>query len=305
MENVCASTLTIVGSITNCSLTPTTINPGDYVSFTATTDKIANGTPCVIEHSDGTEYTSGSPTVNSNQCSSTFYPTQAGVYSVYIGGYSRSCGTVTINGGTSCEYQSSWCNGIDFSNVLILPSGTYDNNCSGVTCPPGATDYNANKCFFIKSPCSVYQNVSSTHAADGGCYAYRSGSNWWKVNGGTGGNPSCGGTVTPSSSSVVASSSSSGFACNDLNSKTLAKEEVSAYSAGNCFKYTKGATSNLQVGVWSCPSPPSIMNIQKCDGSIVQISHGCNNWVAVPIAGSCAIYLQTIGNGGDIKFSDW
>jgi hypothetical protein len=204
-----------------------------------------------------------------------------------------------------CAYQSSWCNGIDFSNVLILPSGTYDNNCSGVSCPPGATDYSANKCFFIKSPCSVYQNVSSTHAGDGGCYAYRSGGVWWKVNGGTGGNPSCGGTVIPSSSSVVASSSSSGFACNDLNSKTLAKEEVSAYSAGNCFKYTKGATSNLQVGVWWCPSPPSIMNIQKCDGSIVQISHGCENWVAVPIAGSCAIYLQTIGNGGDIKFNDW
>ncbi len=317
-EVKCSSTLRITGSITSCTLSPTTINASDNVTFRAKTNKIANGTSCEIKDASG-----GSPSglasnivINNNECSSTFNPTQTGTYTVYIGGYNRRCGTVTVNVSSSsvvassssaagCAYQSSWCNGIDFSNVLILPSGTYDNNCGGVTCPPGATDYNANKCFFIKSPCSVYQNVSSTHAADGGCYAYRSGSNWWKVNGGTGGNPSCGGTVTPSSSSVVVSSSSSGFACNDLNSKTLAKEEVSAYSAGNCFKYTKGATSNLQVGVWWCPSPPSIMNIQKCDGSIVQISHGCNNWVAVPITGSCAIYLQTIGNGGDIKFNDW
>jgi hypothetical protein len=225
LTSECNSSLTIVGSITNCSLTPTTINPGDYVSFTATTDKIANGTACTIKHSGGTEYTSGSPTVNSNQCSSAFYPTQAGVYSVYIGEYDKSCGTVTINGGTSCEYQSSWCNGIDFSNVLILPSGTYDNNCSGVSCPPGATDWNANKCFFIKSPCSVYQNVSSTHAGDGGCYAYRSGSNWWKVNGGTGGNPSCGGTITPSSSSVVASSSSVTPASSSGGSITIANNQ--------------------------------------------------------------------------------
>lgn len=205
-EVKCSSTLTITGSITNCTLTPTTINSGEHVTFSATTNKIADGTSCVIKRPDGTEDPSVSTTINNNSCSAAFYPSQAGVYSVNIGDYNKNCGTVEIN---------------------------------------------------------------------------------------------------VSSSSVVASSSSSGFACNDLNSKTLAKEEVSAYSAGNCFKYTKGATSNLRVGVWSCLSPPSIMNIQKCDGSIVQISHGCNDWVTVPITGSCAIYLQTIGNGGDIKFNDW
>lgn len=265
-NETCTSTLTVAGSISACTLTPTTINSGENVTFTATTDKIANGTPCEIKHSGGTDVTSGSPSVSSNQCSSTFYPTLAGVYSVYINGYSRSCGTVAINVSSSsvvassssaagCAYQSSWCNGIDFSNVLILPSGTYDNNCSGVSCPPGATDYSANKCFFIKSPCSVYQNVSSTHAGDGGCYAYRSGGVWWKVNGGTGGNPSCGGTVTPSSSSVVASSSSvtpasssGGTVINiGYNSYVLFTSgtyQLSLIPNGSVFRCTIGASVN-------------------------------------------------------------
>jgi hypothetical protein len=219
-KNVCASTLTIVGSITNCSLTPTTINPGDYVSFTATTDKIANGTPCVIEHSDGTEYTSGSPTVNSNQCSSTFYPTQAGVYSVYIGGYSRSCGTVTINGGTSCEYQSSWCNGmyasagdvptpssktgaqIGGSNLCYFLTAITDarqgariNGVDGVKCN-NAMDWGQSSCTTTLPP-----------KIDNGYYVYVT-SYAYDVTGTGGTSPNCGGTITPSSSSVIPSSSS-------------------------------------------------------------------------------------------------
>lgn len=113
----CTSKLTVAGSITDCSLTPTTINSDEYVIFSATTDKIANGTSCAIKHSGGTDYTSGSPTVNSNQCSSAFYPKQAGVYSVYIGGYSRSCGSVTINGGTTIS--------VGYQSYLTFTEGTY------------------------------------------------------------------------------------------------------------------------------------------------------------------------------------
>lgn len=106
-KSVCDDTLTVAGSIMDCSLTPTTINSGEYVTFSATTEKVADETPCTIKHSGGTDVTSGSTSVSSNLCTSTFYPTQAGVYSVYIGGYSRSCGTVAINVSSSSVVASS------------------------------------------------------------------------------------------------------------------------------------------------------------------------------------------------------
>lgn len=119
LTSECDSSLTVEGSITNCTLSPTTINLGEYVTFSATTDKIANGTPCTIEHSGGTDYTSGSPTVNSNQCSSAFYPKQAGVYSVNIGGYSRNCGTVEINVSSSSVVASSSSGGVSTIDLSI------------------------------------------------------------------------------------------------------------------------------------------------------------------------------------------
>jgi hypothetical protein len=109
-EVKCSSTLTITGSITSCTLSPTTINASDNVTFTANTNKIANGTSCEIKDASG-----GSPSglasnivINNNECSSTFNPTQTGTYTVYIGGYNRSCGTVTVNvSSSSVEVSSS------------------------------------------------------------------------------------------------------------------------------------------------------------------------------------------------------
>jgi hypothetical protein len=221
LTSECYSSLTVAGSITNCSLTPTTINSGEYVTFSATTEKVADETPCTIKHSDGTEYTSGSLTVNSNQCSSTFYPTQAGEYSVYIGDYNKKCGTVTINGGTSCEYQSSWCNGMPIDQVQGNISNYTNNNESTQNCIfiVGVTDstiFNGlNKTGILVNGVQAdlhYNNswlASNVTKADGGYYFYYpKNTDWSQISNAATGIPNCEAPVIPSSSSVVPSSSS-------------------------------------------------------------------------------------------------
>lgn len=228
----CSDTLSIDGAITSCSLSSTNINDGDYVTFTANTNKIADGTSCVIKHSDGTNYTSGSPSISSNQCSSTFYPTKSGVYSVYIGEQSKSCGTITVNsvvessssGGGTCDYTSSLCNGM-YASAGDVPT-------------PSSTTFgqsSVNLCYFLTNITLVEQpttingvdvscgrldwNQPSCATAlpskkDGGYYVYVV-SYGYDVTGTGGTSPNCGGTVSSSSSvasssSVVESSSSAG-----------------------------------------------------------------------------------------------
>lgn len=118
-EVKCSSTLTITGSITNCTLTPTTINSGEHVTFSATTNKIADGTSCVIKRPDGTEDPSVSTTINNNSCSAAFYPSQAGVYSVNIGDYNEDCGTVTFNVSSSSVVASSSSGGVSTIDLSI------------------------------------------------------------------------------------------------------------------------------------------------------------------------------------------
>lgn len=130
-EVKCSSTLTITGSITSCTLSPTTINASDNVTFTANTNKIANGTSCEIKDASG-----GSPSglasnivINNNECSSTFNPTQTGTYTVYIGGYNRSCGTVTVNvSSSSVEVSSSSAGGVSTIDLSIINT---ENNSGG------------------------------------------------------------------------------------------------------------------------------------------------------------------------------
>lgn len=214
--SVCSSSLTVTGSITNCTITPTTIAPAGFVTFSATTSKIADGKSCVIKHSDGTDKTSGTPKVLSNSCTSSFYPTLSGVYSIFIDGQSRSCGTVTVSsppGTCACE---TYCPSAGCSNI-ITASGSYnsgDNRClfftsasklnigGSATKINGVLVSNAKSCYDAGA-CNT--NLTSIPKVDGGYYVDLPTWNYLETTI-TGSNPCLGGP--PSSSSVIPSSSS-------------------------------------------------------------------------------------------------
>lgn len=94
------------------------------------------------------------------------------------------------------------------------------------------------------------------------------------------------------------------FECNDGNSSTVAKEADYSASANGCIKYTMDGASNIQIGCWWAPSTPVEITLQKCDGSTTTISHSCGGWVAVPVGGTCSVYLQPKGQM-NLKFNNW
>jgi hypothetical protein len=227
-NSVCSKTLTITGSITACTLTPTTINSGEYVTFTARTDKVADGTACTIKHSGGTDVTSGSPSVSSNQCSSTFYPTLAGTYSVYIAGYTTSCGTVAINGGTSCaceSYCSSGCDNLNYTgfdetstpSTVTCAYGTSMSkiNLNGLTVKINGRSVSSQTDVAYcmdQTSCATALSNAGIGKVDNGYYVEFPANLGWvqvAVSGASASTSPCSGIVTPSSSSVVTPSSSS------------------------------------------------------------------------------------------------
>lgn len=125
--------------------------------------------------------------------------------------------------------------------------------------------------------------------------------------------PSSSSVVPPSSSSVVSSSSvepppqsssSDGFVCNDGNSTLFAQEEEKETQAGGCAKYTMNQSNTVQIGCWWNSAPPVDVTLQKCDGSVVTISHQCNGWLGVDVGGTCTIYLKP-ENGIRWKFNNF
>lgn len=183
-NSVCSKTLTITGSITSCTLSPTTINASDNVTFTANTNKIANGTSCEIKDASG-----GSPSglasnivINNNECSSTFNPTQTGTYTVYIGGYNRSCGTVTVNVSSSSVVASS-------SSVGTTITLTYDG--AGYDFAPGTYNIGCTNGQIVCGAAGVGKTLSNSNG--GGCSSL----DWWTLSNMTTGCGSCpGATIT-------------------------------------------------------------------------------------------------------------
>lgn len=278
LNSVCNSSLTVAGSITNCSLTRTTINSGEHVTFYATTDKVADGTSCVIKRPDGTEDPSVSTTINNNSCSAAFYPSQAGVYSVDIGDYNEDCGTVTINGGTSCEYQSSWCNGMPIDQVQGNISNYTNNNESTQNCIfiVGVTDstiFNGlNKTGILVNGVQAdlhYNNswlASNVTKADGGYYFYYpKNTGWSQISNAATGIPNCEAPVIPSSSSVVPSSSS---------------VVVSSSSGGTTITLTHGGAGY--------DFAPGTYNIGCTNGDIVCGADGLGKTLSNSNGGGCS-----------------
>ena len=99
-------------------------------------------------------------------------------------------------------------------------------------------------------------------------------------------------------------SGGSEFACNESNSTNVAKEADYSASANGCIKYVMDGASNLQIGCWWAPSTPVSVKVQTCNGSVTTISHSCGGWVAVPVGGTCSIFLEPQGQM-NLKFNNW
>lgn len=99
-------------------------------------------------------------------------------------------------------------------------------------------------------------------------------------------------------------SGGSEFACNESNSTNIAKEADYSASANGCIKYVMDGASNIQIGCWWAPSTPVSVKVQTCNGSVTTISHSCGGWVAVPVGGTCSIFLEPQGQM-NLKFNNW
>lgn len=99
-------------------------------------------------------------------------------------------------------------------------------------------------------------------------------------------------------------SGGSEFACNESNSTNVAKEADYSASANGCIKYVMDGASNIQIGCWWAPSTPVSVKVQTCNGSVTTISHSCGGWVAVPVGGTCSIFLEPQGQM-NLKFNNW
>ena len=94
------------------------------------------------------------------------------------------------------------------------------------------------------------------------------------------------------------------FECNENNSTMLAKETEQEMSANACTGYKMNSATTLQIGCWYAPSTPVTIELLDCTGSVVEVSHSCGGWLAVPAGGTCTIYLKP-QKALKWKFNDW
>ena len=239
---------------------------------------------------------------------------------------SSGSGEIILNGKTfSCGYHDE---GITPQSIIELKvpktctvSKLYVSNCVD---PPKAPAFScpANLSFEVNS--SVTITPTGVTGCESGCDYEISGTSV-QGNSYTGGAlpsftaPSTAGTSnytitltnstgsTSHNCSVEFTESGSGgseFACNESNSTNVAKEADYSASANGCIKYVMDGASNLQIGCWWAPSTPVSVKVQTCNGSVTTISHSCGGWVAVPVGGTCSIFLEPQGQM-NLKFNNW
>ncbi len=272
-ELACKKQYEVTGSIETCSLSPPTITEGEAVTFNVTTNKIADGTECEIEHSGGTRPTTHS-TIDNNSCTGSFYPALSGAYSIKVAEKSKSCGNITVNPIPSsssevvlssssaevpCEYQASWCNNM-YATADLVPT-------------PNSTTQNHNNssntlCYFLtditdsKHPTRIngVNDVRCNNAGewglpscttvlppkkDGGYYVFVDA--WGQNVAGTGGtSPSCLGGGSPPASSSSATPSSSSTSGGGI-SVTLTYEVFVDFVAGNTYNVSYSASNGVFI----------------------------------------------------------
>jgi hypothetical protein len=267
----CSNQYEVTGSIDTCSLSRPTITEGEAVTFNVTTNKIADGTPCEIEHSGGTRPTTHS-TIDNNSCTGSFYPALSGAYSIKVAEKSKSCGNITVNPIPSsssevvlssssaevpCEYEASWCNNM-YATADLVPT---------TPPPPNSQMVDSENCFFVKDiifgggwstnnygdhlvnsvPKSPFNDLGGITKKDGGYYVYTS--QYAQISSNmtyTLGSPSClgGGSPPASSSSVTPSSSStSGGGI----SVTLTYDVFVDFVAGNTYNVSYSASNGVFI----------------------------------------------------------
>ena len=270
-ELACSNQYEVTGSIDTCSLSRPTITEGEAVTFNVTTNKIADGTPCEIEHSGGTRPTTHS-TIDNNSCTGSFYPALSGAYSIKVAEKSMSCGNITVNPIPSsssevvlssssaevpCEYEASWCNNM-YATADLVPT---------TPPPPNSQMVDSENCFFVKDiifgggwstnnygdhlvnsvPKSPFNDLGGITKKDGGYYVYTS--QYAQISSNmtyTLGSPSClgGGSPPASSSSVTPSSSStSGGGI----SVTLTYDVFVDFVAGNTYNVSYSASNGVFI----------------------------------------------------------
>jgi hypothetical protein len=229
-------------------------------------------------------YEEGGSVVNPCECSS----------------YCNDCSAIKTNSGT---YNSSDYNCIFFTSASKLNIGGSATKINGVAVT------NTNSCYDATT-CENNLNALGITKVNGGYYMSLPSWNYTDISisgsiptecagGGSGGG---GGATEPDPG--AGGSGGSEFACNESNSTNVAKEADYSASANGCIKYVMDGASNIQIGCWWAPSTPVSVKVQTCNGSVTTISHSCGGWVAVPVGGTCSIFLETQGQM-NLKFNNW
>jgi hypothetical protein len=229
-------------------------------------------------------YEEGGSVVNPCECSS----------------YCNDCSAIKTNSGT---YNSSDYNCIFFTSASKLNIGGSATKINGVAVTNTNSCYDATTCennlnalgitkvnggYYMSLPSWNYTDISISGSIPTECAGGGSGG------GGSGAEPDPG----------AGGSGGSEFACNESNSTNVAKEADYSASANGCIKYVMDGASNIQIGCWWAPSTPVSVKVQTCNGSVTTISHSCGGWVAVPVGGTCSIFLETQGQM-NLKFNNW
>lgn len=229
-------------------------------------------------------YEEGGSVVNPCECSS----------------YCNDCSAIKTNSGT---YNSSDYNCIFFTSASKLNIGGSATKINGVAVTNTNSCYDATTCennlnalgitkvnggYYMSLPSWNYTDISISGSIPTECAGGGSGG------GGSGTEPDPG----------AGGSGGSEFACNESNSTNVAKEADYSASANGCIKYVMDGASNIQIGCWWAPSTPVSVKVQTCNGSVTTISHSCGGWVAVPVGGTCSIFLETQGQM-NLKFNNW
>ena len=229
-------------------------------------------------------YEEGGSVVNPCECSS----------------YCNDCSAIKTNSGT---YNSSDYNCIFFTSASKLNIGGSATKINGVAVTNTNSCYDATTCennlnalgitkvnggYYMSLPSWNYTDISISGSIPTECAGGGSGG------GGSGTDPDPG----------AGGSGGSEFACNESNSTNVAKEADYSASANGCIKYVMDGASNIQIGCWWAPSTPVSVKVQTCNGSVTTISHSCGGWVAVPVGGTCSIFLET-QDQMNLKFNNW
>lgn len=296
-SNITVTPLSLTGCTNGCNYTieGTSATGSGYtggeVSFTGESAAGEKTYTWNVSNSKGSDdcefkvtYEEGGSVVNPCECSS----------------YCNDCSAIKTNSGT---YNSSDYNCIFFTSASKLNIGGSATKINGVAVTNTNSCYDATTCennlnalgitkvnggYYMSLPSWNYTDISISGSIPTECAGGGSGG------GGSGTDPDPG----------AGGSGGSEFACNESNSTNVAKEADYSASANGCIKYVMDGASNLQIGCWWAPSTPVSVKVQTCNGSVTTISHSCGGWVAVPVGGTCSIFLEPQGQM-NLKFNNW